>query len=158
MSPEFPTVVLCILGLLCALIGFFYSIRLAGQRQFRRQLAARTDLAEKEFYEEFYGASGIKPEDVFLIYGAFAEYLSVPKGKLRPNDRFLFELKQPWIPTGIVFNALAQKVLAAIKSAFPHIHKEMTLDGMESTPFETLDSLVRFFADQLERTRSKGGA
>lgn len=80
-------------GVAIVAVGILFSLfgRRADLRRAKR-LSHRPELSLQEFWEQFYRDSGIPPSLLSEALRVIEEATAVPRGQLRPQDRFAEEL------------------------------------------------------------------
>lgn len=83
-----------LIGLIAGLVGmsivilYFYT----AHKKKNARFATRESINTEKIYEKFYGDSGIPRDIVIQLWTELAFIIELPKEKLRPSDRFLYEL------------------------------------------------------------------
>lgn len=80
----------CIVGLIGVSIVIWY-FNTAYRKKIAR-FATRENMSTENIYEKYFADSGIPKDIVIQLWNELAFIIELPKEKLRPSDRFLYEL------------------------------------------------------------------
>lgn len=136
------------------IISIVIRIKRHRRRTYNERFSSREELSENAFYETFYSESQIPKNDVWKIISLIGEYYAVPPGTLRPTDTFLKELAPPML-WGYPANFSTLTFDSMAHSVTKHIVREYPEFSPEQFTATTVDDVVRNFAAELIRCRSK---